>query len=198
MPRDTSVNSAPSRSSVCSSLFARQTPAQILETHAALADSGRRRKSAPQPLPPSSAATRVISKAERDRRRNGERHVWDPTLIREHLYEDGFLPPPLTGTTRPHQVCTLCSHVKCHPVVYACGHSHCSACIRLPLEHEWTCPDCDALITRPPCRHLGEEQGIAFDYPNWENNTSVYYTWDGLTWPRRPRREIGSDAAPDA
>ncbi|KAJ7667891.1 hypothetical protein DFH06DRAFT_1322457 [Mycena polygramma] len=178
MPKDSSVtnDSAPR-------LFFRQTPAQREETRRCIGNSG--------------SATRLITAAEREKRLKGSRAVWTPPLVREDLYEDGVLPPPLTSSTRPHQVCSLCQQVKCHPVAYACGHSHCYACIRLRLEHDWTCPLCPHVITRAPCRHDGEEKGIAHDFPDWGNHTSVYYTWEGLTWPRRQKAPIETDEKED-
>ncbi|KAJ7120554.1 hypothetical protein C8R43DRAFT_1136728 [Mycena crocata] len=136
--------------------------------------------------PPSAGVTRVRSHAERERRmriQQGTRVVRLAPLTVTALYVDGVLPPVLT-TNRPHQKCRLCSHVKAHPVSYLCGHSHCYSCIRLHLETDWRCPDCDTIMDRPPHRHDGEETGIQLDYPNWGDTSSVLYSFDGLTFPK--------------
>ncbi|KAJ7180019.1 hypothetical protein C8R43DRAFT_1117362 [Mycena crocata] len=141
-----------------------------------------------QQKPPSLGATRLLTPAQRERRARllvGERTPRQVPLTLGDLYVDGVF-PPLEHTTRKHQECSLCGHVKCHPVSfvfssssrhphdtntqknrYRCGHSNCYACIHLHLETDWRCPSCETVMQQPPHRHDGKEQSIHIDYPNW-------------------------------
>ncbi|KAJ7127332.1 hypothetical protein C8R43DRAFT_958005 [Mycena crocata] len=100
--------------------------------------------------------TRVRSLEERTRRlqiRSGAREGRESPLTIDQLYLDGVL-PPVHDTTRKHQECSLCGHVKCHPV------SNCYACIRLHLETDWRCPHpaCGRIMQGAPFRHESEEE----------------------------------------
>ncbi|KAJ7454343.1 hypothetical protein B0H11DRAFT_2244998 [Mycena galericulata] len=77
-----------------------------------------------------------------------------------------------------------------HPVSYLCGHSHCYACIRVWLEKRWTCPECVTPMHRAPFRHYGEEAYIADAYPEWKDGSEVNYSFEGLVFPKRPRRVV--------
>ncbi|KAJ7170327.1 hypothetical protein C8R43DRAFT_1120756 [Mycena crocata] len=145
--------------------------------------------------PPLRRITREMREAA-NLRRIGSRAVWSPALSREDMYLDGIVPSQPAAGDRVHHKCSLCNQVKCNPVSYACGDSHCFACIRLHLESNWTCPSCDAVITAEPCRHTGEEASIAYDFPAWTKSEKgePTYSWEGLTFPR-PRivYELDSD-----
>ncbi|KAJ7712130.1 hypothetical protein B0H16DRAFT_1744475 [Mycena metata] len=136
----------------------------------------------------SSANTTVRSSIERDRRRRGSRDIRDIPLNEDDLYLTADRPPAL-DTDRAHQTCSLCLHVKAHPVAYLCGHSHCYVCIRLHLENDWRCPipSCGQIMRRAPHRHYPEEDGIVRDFPDRDDHSAVSYNWEGLTWPRPPR-----------
>ncbi|KAJ7169413.1 hypothetical protein C8R46DRAFT_1033137 [Mycena filopes] len=95
-------------------------------------------------------------------------------------------PPPTVLTTRPHQTCGICLHLKSHPVSYLCGHSHCYRCIRVWLEKRFTCPTCRAVMYEKPHRNFIEEEGIAFDHPNVIDASAVNYNFDGLVFPQKP------------
>ncbi|KAJ6463766.1 hypothetical protein C8R47DRAFT_1224922 [Mycena vitilis] len=112
----------------------------------------------------------------------GRRDFREAPLTRDDLWLDEERPPVL-AVPKPHHVCGLCRDVKSHPVSYACGHSHCYACIRVWLEGKWTCPKCDDVMRRAPVRHEGEEDGIKFDYPWWKDRSVVSYSWEGLEFP---------------
>ncbi|KAJ7030294.1 hypothetical protein C8F04DRAFT_1264056 [Mycena alexandri] len=139
----------------------------------------------------SSANTTVCSTIERDRRRRGSRLIRDVPFTEDDLYLTADRPPTV-DTDRAHQTCSLCGHIKAHPVAYLCGHSHCYVCIRLHLETDWCCPipSCRQIMCRAPHRHYPEEEGIALDFPDWDDHSAVSYDWAGLTWPR-PARQVG-------
>ncbi|KAJ7764956.1 hypothetical protein DFH07DRAFT_955782 [Mycena maculata] len=99
------------------------------------------------------------------------------------LWADGSGPSE-QHATEAHHKCGICLEVKSHPVSYACGHSHCYTCIRLWLERSWNCPECSTQMTRPPFRHYGEEAWIASEYPEWQDESQVDYSWTGLTFPK--------------
>ncbi|KAJ7106828.1 hypothetical protein C8R43DRAFT_1140476 [Mycena crocata] len=148
--------------------------------------------------PPVPSATRRLTPEQRARRlrlRSGDRAPRDEPLTVANLYVGGLL-PPVEKTTRAHQECSLCGHVKCHPVSYICRHSNCYACIRLHLETEWTCPhpQCGQIMQQQPRRHAGEEESIRLDYPNWANTSQVLYSFEGLTFPVIPKKASISDS----
>ncbi|KAJ6456318.1 hypothetical protein C8R47DRAFT_1227852 [Mycena vitilis] len=106
-------------------------------------------------------------------------------LTKEDLWLDDERPPVL-AVPKPHHICRMCHDVKSHPVSYllslhilhplrersyACGHSHCYVCIRIHLESEWSCPQCEAVMYAPPFRHEGEEESLKFDYPWWRDES---------------------------
>ncbi|KAJ6544871.1 hypothetical protein DFH09DRAFT_1321726 [Mycena vulgaris] len=93
----------------------------------------------------------------------GYRLVRETPLVEADLYQDGIVPAPQKTGNHDFR-CSLCSNVKAHPVVYACGHSHCYACARLWLEHHWTssmAPLCSTLMRCPPHQELVQEAVIA-------------------------------------
>ncbi|KAJ7471734.1 hypothetical protein FB451DRAFT_1399051 [Mycena latifolia] len=93
----------------------------------------------------------------------------DP-LTKEDLWETAARPPPLSGLgVKEYHKCGICFAVKSHPVSYECGHSDCYVCIRVLLEHQWTCPqpDCQKVMNRPLTQQFAEEASISHDYPQW-------------------------------
>ncbi|KAJ7797609.1 hypothetical protein B0H14DRAFT_2618833, partial [Mycena olivaceomarginata] len=72
-------------------------------------------------------------------------------LMHEDLWQGGH-GPPVQFPARAHHKCSICQHVKSHPVSYLCGHSHCYVCIRLWLERSWSCPECITTMFQPPFR----------------------------------------------
>ncbi|KAJ7044200.1 hypothetical protein C8F04DRAFT_1250798 [Mycena alexandri] len=124
---------------------------------------------------------------DRSRQLRGHRVPRDNPLTDEELYLDAHRPTPLQ-TTRHYQTCSICLSVKVHPVAYLCGHSHCYVCVRLHLEHDWTCPDlsCRRLMHRAPHRHYPEEEGLEHDFAERVNLSRVSYSWEGLTFPTAP------------
>ncbi|KAJ7121218.1 hypothetical protein C8R46DRAFT_1238485 [Mycena filopes] len=165
-------------------LYARQTPAERATTLALLAQSGSRR-SRRSPSPPIRSRHPAVFPPPLVQVTAGHRTPRTSPLTRAELYVGGVLPAHLT-TTRPSQRCSICCGVKAHPVSYACGHSHCYACIRLHLETSWRCPLCPAILQAPPHRHWSEEQAILEDHPDFVRATQATYSWDGLFFPRGP------------
>jgi hypothetical protein len=115
--------------------------------------------------------------------------------------------PPEQLPVEEHHKCGICYNVKSHPVSYVtssclrhafeprvddqdrylCGHSHCYVCICMWLEHQWTCPECVTPMYRAPFRHWAEEAGIERAYPNWNDGSTVNYSWKGLLFPQAPK-----------
>ncbi|KAJ7434714.1 hypothetical protein FB451DRAFT_1418642 [Mycena latifolia] len=91
--------------------------------------------------------------------------------------------PDVYGEVKPHHTCAICFGMKSHPVAAYCGHSFCYICIRLWLDKKRTCPVCVDPIPEPPRRNLGEEASIAYDYPDWVDESKVPYSWDGIVFP---------------
>lgn len=58
------------------------------------------------------------------------------------------------------------------------------------LEKGWNCPDCVAPMHSAPFRHYGEENGIRQDFPDWDDQSQVDYSFDGLVFPKPPSRLI--------
>ncbi|KAJ7457578.1 hypothetical protein B0H11DRAFT_2243336 [Mycena galericulata] len=143
----------------------------------------------------SRAATRLRRSEEVEHASQGQRTVRETPLTRDDLFLT-FERPPELAEYKVHHQCGICSCVKSHPVSYLCGHSHCYVCIRVWLEQSWSCPICVTPMYMPPIRHYGEEDGLAADYPEWRDNSKVDYNWDGLVWPKRPRRRIVESPSP--
>lgn len=61
------------------------------------------------------------------------------------------------------------------------------------MEHNWDCPECKTLIGRAPFRQYAEEAFLAAEYPEWKDESSVEYKWDGLVFPR-PAKVIVVDS----
>ncbi|KAJ7456843.1 hypothetical protein B0H11DRAFT_2243723 [Mycena galericulata] len=114
---------------------------------------------------------------------DGARTEREDPLTLESLLANGIA-PPARSTTREHQKCSICLHIKSHPVSYRCGHSHCYRCIRLWLETHWTCPECRTVMNEAPCRNYSEEAGILLDHPDWHDRSRVDYSWEGLRFPK--------------
>ncbi|KAJ7474591.1 hypothetical protein B0H11DRAFT_2235963 [Mycena galericulata] len=123
----------------------------------------------------------------------GRRPICAQALRLTDLYKDGVLPTEQLPV-KIHHKCVFCHLVKSHPVSYLCGHSHCYACIRLWLEKKWTCPECVTPMHRAPFRQYAEEAGLADAYPEWNNKSVVDYSWDGMVFPKPPRRVIVEDS----
>ncbi|KAJ6489317.1 hypothetical protein C8R47DRAFT_1215664 [Mycena vitilis] len=116
--------------------------------------------------PLSSAATTV-------RRPNGWRLRRATPLTQNALYLTDERPP-----LQDRQVSPL-----------PCGHTFCYVCIRIYFETTWNCPACDAIVTRAPKPDSDSETVIALAYGTEWNDTSVVIgTWDGLSFPKLPRR----------
>ncbi|KAJ7770052.1 hypothetical protein B0H16DRAFT_1715678 [Mycena metata] len=182
-PRRTPFRVKQGRGGGQSNLFAKHSPLAREEVRARLADSGRRARHSPPPR----TRLKVQLKPAIDRTRPGHREQRLTALIREDLYFEGRLPVH-QSTSRRSQRCSLCLSAKSHPVSYLCGHSHCYACIRLHLERSWECPTagCSTVMQRAPHRHYPDEEALAEDFPLWVTQTAVFYTWDGLTFPKLP------------
>ncbi|KAJ7490094.1 hypothetical protein B0H11DRAFT_2229611 [Mycena galericulata] len=114
---------------------------------------------------------------------DGSRIEREEPLTLESLLSNG-VGPPIRSTMREHQKCSICLHIKSHPVAYRCGHSHCYRCIRLWLETNWTCPECRTVMNEAPCRNYSEEAGILLDHPEWHDRSRVDYSWEGLRFPK--------------
>ncbi|KAJ7484055.1 hypothetical protein B0H11DRAFT_2231789 [Mycena galericulata] len=143
----------------------------------------------------SSAATRIRRPEDVQRATEGRRTPLESPLTRENLFLTPERPPDLPECKLHHQ-CGICRGPKSHPVSYLCGHSHCYVCIRTWLERSWCCPICMTPMYIAPVRHYGEEDGIAADYPDWQDKSTVDYSWDGLVWPKRPPRRIVESPSP--
>ncbi|KAJ7028877.1 hypothetical protein C8F04DRAFT_1265443 [Mycena alexandri] len=109
-------------------------------------------------------------------------------LTHRDLWVDGR-GPTTQEALQDHHKCGICQFVKSHPVSYICGHSHCYVCIRLWLEEDFSCPDCKARIYQAPFRHWGEEKALACDYardyPLWQDDSVVDYSWGSLVFPKQ-------------
>ncbi|KAJ7828551.1 hypothetical protein B0H14DRAFT_3718702 [Mycena olivaceomarginata] len=128
--------------------------------------------------PPSKARMRI-------RYTYGKRTRREIPLMANDLYLDNERPradAPLAG----HK-CIICGLVKSHPVVNKCGHSFCYVCIRLRLEHEWTCPhpNCNRTIRKAPQIDNAEAETVAADYPHRHDKSRMSYSWEGLSFPFR-------------
>ncbi|KAJ6574048.1 hypothetical protein B0H19DRAFT_1253805 [Mycena capillaripes] len=134
----------------------------------------------PEAAPPSKALTRI-------RYRTGKRDKRDVPLTEDDLYV-GQARPPVRNSLNGHK-CRICGCIKSNPVTSACGHSYCYVCIRLRLETEWTCPypDCHRVLHTAPKPDLGEKESARADYPGWEDESEVRYSWEGLRFPRAPK-----------
>ncbi|KAJ7079827.1 hypothetical protein B0H15DRAFT_953915 [Mycena belliarum] len=118
--------------------------------------------------------------------RQQQRYNLGGTHTCAHLYLSEVRPPSLADF-KEHHMCAICFGVKCHPVVYECGHSQCYVCVRVWLEKSWSCPECWKTMIRVPSRCYGEEHSIAADYleRGWVDKSQVSYDWLGLTFPTR-------------
>ncbi|KAJ7229598.1 hypothetical protein C8J57DRAFT_1534350 [Mycena rebaudengoi] len=137
----------------------------------------------PVPPPPSRAATRIRAHAD-PARYDGWRAEQETELTTEKLLLDDVAPPVKT-TNQDHQRCGICLHLKSYPVLYvSLRHSHCYICIRVWLEHEWTCPTCRTTMYSPLFRNYEMEEGIRLDHPDWRDNSIVNYSFKGLRFPK--------------
>ncbi|KAJ7680861.1 hypothetical protein DFH06DRAFT_1315596 [Mycena polygramma] len=115
---------------------------------------------------------------------SGSRVPRAQALVVEDLWIDGVEPPSRDPEKFPHEECSVCKQVKSCPVISGCGHSHCYPCIRVCLEYTFLCPTCRTVMTAAPFRCWPEEQCIAHDHPDWNNNSRVDYSFDGLEFPK--------------
>ncbi|KAJ7318568.1 hypothetical protein DFH08DRAFT_1036369 [Mycena albidolilacea] len=152
-------------------------PSSTIKSNArAHAKAVREAAAAAAAAPPSKAQTRT-------QYRDGKRQRRNVPLTANDLYLDDWRPRadvPMAGYR-----CVICECVKSHPVANKCGHSYCYVCIRLRLEHEWTCPhkNCNHIIRRAPKMNVGEVESLAADYPDRIDKSRVSYNWDGLDFP---------------
>ncbi|KAJ7430010.1 hypothetical protein B0H11DRAFT_2264452 [Mycena galericulata] len=152
----------------------------------------------PPPRSPPTGRTRIRPAAYRDYsrhlRRFGQREPRTNPLTEEDLYVDCVLPTiQHTDEATAYLQCGICLNAKSHPVSYACGHSHCYACIRLSLEKTFRCPECKTRMRAPPHRQYAEEHAIAKEFPEWINPCHVLYDWNGLTFPKGLLIEVTTD-----
>ncbi|KAJ7175544.1 hypothetical protein C8R46DRAFT_1214015 [Mycena filopes] len=138
----------------------------------------------------SSAATRIVSVVgpivDGCHAVGGSRADRDAALTEAELWLDDRRPPSLDNP-QAHHVCAVCKSLKSHPVTIGCGHSYCYVCLRLWIEKSWSCPHCNAFITKEPFRHWSEEESIRASHPEWDDQSGVPFTWDGLVFPKRRR-----------
>ncbi|KAJ7164593.1 hypothetical protein C8R43DRAFT_1122470 [Mycena crocata] len=132
----------------------------------------------------SAGATRVRSASERARITDGWREVRPEDLTAADLFQTAKH-PPIGTTDRVHQRCSICLQIKSHAVGYACGHSHCYVCIRLWLEHQFSCPICRTIMHTTPIRNLDYDAGIEYDFPLRKDESVVDYSFDRLRFPKR-------------
>ncbi|KAJ7117335.1 hypothetical protein C8R43DRAFT_1137632 [Mycena crocata] len=116
----------------------------------------------------------------------GWRMPREQALTHEDLWVDGVGPSDQLPLQEHHK-CGICRFAKSHPVTILCGHSYCYVCIRLWLEHKWTCPECVTQMWMAPFRQFAEEASLRAAYPNWHDASKVLYKWDNLIFPRKPR-----------
>ncbi|KAJ7076955.1 hypothetical protein C8R43DRAFT_1143583 [Mycena crocata] len=140
-------------------------------------------------VPPSAGSTRVVH-----RQVKGVHITRAELLTYAALWVDGIGPPP-QETDKPHRECCICHQAKSHPVSFSCKHSSCYVCIRIWLETSWTCPICCEVMTAPPKAAIFDElDGIKYDFPDWNDESKVDYSWEGLTFPKvRPSLSWDSD-----
>ncbi|KAJ7126215.1 hypothetical protein C8R44DRAFT_734102 [Mycena epipterygia] len=137
------------------------------------------------------AATRIRRRAAPDSVAVvGWRPPQDPPLTHAMLYRNGAAPSNQPVPVQDHHKCGICHLVKSHPVSYLCGHIHCYVCIRMWLEHAFTCPSCVTTITRAPFRQYAEEAAIAAGYPEWKDDSDVDYDFYGIIFPKAAGRVI--------
>ncbi|KAJ7020410.1 hypothetical protein C8F04DRAFT_1196685 [Mycena alexandri] len=113
----------------------------------------------------------------------GKREAREEPLTVEDIWRPGAGPPEIT--CHEDDRCKLCLHLISHPVFYTCGHGHCYACCRMWLDWQWTCPQCEVVMTRPPFRNTVVELFIRRIYGDWDTS-SVDYDWSGLEFPVVP------------
>ncbi|KAJ7756765.1 hypothetical protein DFH07DRAFT_773001 [Mycena maculata] len=113
----------------------------------------------------------------------GTRELREEPLTRENLWVDGTR-PNIQVPRAAHHKCEICKMTKSHPVSSECGHSFCYMCIRVSLETDWKCPVCSVHMLRAPFRHEAEEAFLKAEYPDWQDNSTVEYKWDGLCFPK--------------
>ncbi|KAJ7458372.1 hypothetical protein B0H11DRAFT_1924811 [Mycena galericulata] len=143
----------------------------------------------PPPRSPPTGRTRlrptVYRNYSRHLRKYGLREQRQEPLVEADLYVDGVLPTSQpTDEATAYLQCGICLNAKSHPVSYACGHSHCYACIRLSLEKSFKCPECKTRMQATPHRQYAEEHAIAKEFPGWNDPSRVLYEWAGLTFPK--------------
>ncbi|KAJ7766363.1 hypothetical protein DFH07DRAFT_769905 [Mycena maculata] len=65
-----------------------------------------------------------------------------------------------------------------------CGLMALGPTFRVSLETDWKCPVCSVHMLRAPFRHEAEEAFLKAEYPDWQDNSTVEYKWDGLCFPK--------------
>ncbi|KAJ7021076.1 hypothetical protein C8F04DRAFT_1274145 [Mycena alexandri] len=96
------------------------------------------------------------------------------------LYLTDKRPPDFTP--HKHHECSVCQNPKSHPVTNNCRHSHCYVCMRKWLEMSWQCPSCRDFVVTPPILNFDAKNSIAFNHPQWVDESTVSYSWDGLVF----------------
>ncbi|KAJ6489354.1 hypothetical protein C8R47DRAFT_1215700 [Mycena vitilis] len=159
------------------------TPAQARARNQAVSTRRRAIQDENRPvLPPWRAPMRLIPYVEVLSRRAGKRATRKTPLQGEDLYLTDARPGP-EGSPHSNLECGICFSIKSHPVLYACGHSHCFVCIHPWLEKSWNCPQCRAKMTARPIRHEDLEKEIAAVHPDWKDSSVVKLSWAGLRFP---------------
>ncbi|KAJ6458989.1 hypothetical protein C8R45DRAFT_1081543 [Mycena sanguinolenta] len=129
----------------------------------------------------SPARTRVRPWAVTLCRRAGSRAPRESPLTDEDLYVGDERPP--ASSSSPIHECGICFNIQSHPVRYLCGHGHCYTCIRQWLEVSWACPSCRAGMIEAPMINLAKENAIRKAHPDFVDNSTVTYSWEGLRFP---------------
>ncbi|KAJ7459131.1 hypothetical protein B0H11DRAFT_2242701 [Mycena galericulata] len=143
----------------------------------------------PPPRSPPTGRTRIrpveYRNYSRHLQRYGLREQRTEPLTEDDLYVGRVLPTvQSTDAATAYLQCGICLNAKSHPVSYACGHSHCYACIRLSLEKTFKCPECKTRMRAPPHRQYTEEHAIAKEFPEWKDPSRVLYDFSGLYFPK--------------
>ncbi|KAJ7779036.1 hypothetical protein B0H16DRAFT_1448572 [Mycena metata] len=132
--------------------------------------------------PYSIATTRIVKRAPVVAL-PGIRELREEALTVEDLWRPGN--PPPTVKCNEEDCCGICLQLRSHPVFYPCGHGHCYVCARIWFEQQWTCPECENVVTQPPFRIDAVDDLMRRIYGDWDASV-VSYEWSGLTFPVLP------------
>ncbi|KAJ7169142.1 hypothetical protein C8R43DRAFT_945101 [Mycena crocata] len=162
------------------------------------ASASRGRRSAPvastshrrQPLEqrrvhPYTGPLRIINAAaRREHQLKGFRPDRVGPFPEEEFYIGDARPEPESNSSN-HQCC-MCFNIKSHPVNYGCGHTDCYICVRRLVETSWHCPQCRAKMHAPPTPCDKTKASIAAEHPEWNDPSSVTFSWKGIRFPQMP------------